>query len=289
LATFSVHFDGPITVDHKVPIRVLANTYLHMQRALDRSFLIQAHGEVWKGARLKTEEYAETAFIAEYPREGGIILDAVLETGGEIVEGIATAVKTFFDASQDEGITRFESMSDQLASRRTYVQQMNFNTPNFQDVANDPPHSWATNYSNKSVVKEVNQLVSQITPERLDGSTVEITLHGTRAHLPFQFDRAAALRFHNVTTRRELGAAFKVLVRIRSLDRGNSHAKPSAKVRNLFTDREVTLHIPTMADCEALHPFHNGQEVLLFVSPVIEALGFDLFGGDLQFLAVANG
>ena len=39
MATFSVHFDGPITVEHKVSIRVLAKTYEHMQRAIDRAYV----------------------------------------------------------------------------------------------------------------------------------------------------------------------------------------------------------------------------------------------------------
>jgi hypothetical protein len=99
LAVFSVHFDGPITIDHRVPIRVLAKTYEHMQRAIDRAYLIELHGEVWKHARLKANQYRETDFIAEYPREGGIILDAVREGAGAVLDRIAGSIRPVFEAA----------------------------------------------------------------------------------------------------------------------------------------------------------------------------------------------
>lgn len=287
MATFGIHFDGPITVDHKVTIRVLAKTYEHMQRAIDRAYLIDKYGEVWKHARLKYDQYQETDFIAEYPREGGIILNAVRKGGGVVIDRIAGAIRPVFEGAVLQGLAENKSMEDQILERREYVDSMGKDAPTYEQLAANPPARWATAYSNRSIIKEVDQLVAQITPARLEGSTVDVELYGQGAHLPFKFDACIAARFHTLSAQRDLGAVIQVSCIIRSLDRGNRHTKPSAKVENTTTGREVSLQLSSRVDFDALHPHHNGQEVRLFVCPIVEALGFDLNGGDLMFLSVA--
>jgi hypothetical protein len=287
LATFSVHFDGPITVNHRVPIRVLAKTYEHMQRAIDRAYLIDLYGEVWKHARLKDDQYRETDFIAEYPREGGIILDAVRDGAGVLIDRVAEAIRPVFESATQQAIEQQATMATQIAQRREYVGGMRENTLTYDQIVEDPPPNWASAYSNRSVIKEIDQLVAQITPRQLDGSIVDLSLYGNVSHLPFSFTAPIARSFHVIASQRELGAPLIVTARIRSLDRGNRFAKPSAKIENLSTNREVRLHLPRREDCDELHPHHNGEAVRLYVCPIIEALGFDIHGGDLLYLAVA--
>jgi hypothetical protein len=288
LAIFSIHFDGPIVVEHKVSIRVLANTYERMQRAIDRSYLIQRYGDVWKHARLKANQYPETEFIAEYPREGGIILDAVRAHAGPLLDRIADAIRPAFDGAVQQALDQHASIDEQLLERRNYVQQMAARTPTFEAVTADPPPNWASAYSNRSIVKEIDQLVTQVTPVRLEGSTIELLLQGERAHLPFLFDAQVARGFHRIAARRELASPMIVTASIRILDKGNRYAKPNAKILNLTTEREVKLHLSDQADFDLLHPHHNGQAVRLYVCPIVEALGFDLNGGDLLFIGVAE-
>ena len=272
MATFSIHFDGPITTDHKVSIRVLANTYAHMQRAIDRAFLIQQYGEVWKHARLKANQYAETEFLAEYPREGGIILDACRKNAGPFIDRIASAIRPVFDQALERGLEQYANLDAEMAERREYVRGMKERTPYYEAVAAEPPPNWATAYSNRSVVKEIDQLVSQVTPARLEGSTVEIGLAGDAQHLPFAFNDSIARRFHRIASQRELAAPMIVSASIRSLDRGNKFARPSAKILNVATGREVTLQLTGEPDCDALHPHHNGQVVRIYACPIVEAL-----------------
>lgn len=286
MATFSIHFDGPITTDHKVSIRVLSKTYEHMQRSIDRAYLINKYGAVWKHARLKEIDYIETEFIAEYPREGGIILDAIKNGAGRAIDRIAEAVIPVFDNAVNRGFAQHDDISRQQQQRLQYVQAMERNTPTFEALLADPPEIWASAYSNRSIVKEIDQLVNQIAPDRLDGSTVELTLNGERAHLPLLFDAQRAKNFHKIASLRELGAPLIANVIIRSLDRGNKHTKPSAKILNLATNREVALRIRSIEDFDELHPYHKGNPVELYVCPIIESLGFDVYGGDLIFLSV---
>lgn len=287
MATFGIHFDGPITTEHKVSIRVLSRTYEHMQRAIDRAYLIENYGQVWKHARLTNEQYKETEFIADYPREGGIILDAVKVGANAIVDRIASAIHPVFVEATERAVIQSTSISQQVSARKEYVQGVGARTQTFQDVIDNPPPNWAPAYSNRSVIKEVDQLVMQITPENLAGSTAEINLHGDTAHLPYVFTAQTARRFHNIASKRELGAPLLLNARIRSLDRGNKTTKPSAKIENLHTNRDVVLHLRTIEDFNELRPFHNGEPMQMYVCPIIEALGFDVNGGDLYYLAVA--
>ncbi|WP_295978876.1 hypothetical protein [uncultured Variovorax sp.] len=287
MATISIHFDGPITINHKAPIRVLANTYTHVQRAIDRAFLIETYGDVYKHQRLTSKQYADTVFLAEYPREGGIILDAFREGAGNIVDRIAESIRPVIDRALARGLLDHSSLSAQFRDRETYVIQMRENTQNYEEVVENAPTDWKNAYSNRSIVKEIDQLVSQITPTALAGSTAEIELHGNRPHLPYRFDARTASRFHKIAAHKELGAATIVNCVIRSLDRGNKNTKPSAKIHNLNTGREQTLLCFHHGDADRLHPHHNSEPVRLYVCPLFEALGFDVMSGDLVFIAVA--
>ncbi len=287
MATFSVHFDGPITIEHKVSIRVLAKTYEHMQRAIDRAYLINTYGEVWKHARLKADQYPETEFIAAYPREGGIFLDAARDGAERIIDRIAVAIRPVFEGAANRAIDQFEGIDAQFNNRQLYTQQIGHDIATYDQVAENPPPQWAPAYSNRAIVKEIDQLVGLVVPERVDGSIVDITLNGALPHLPFRFTPETAKRFHLIAAHRELGPAMAIPARIRALDRGNKFARPSAKIENLSSGREVNLQLHSRGDADELHPYHDGREVWLIVAPVIEAMGFDLRGGDLMFLRVA--
>lgn len=288
MASFSVHFDGDITIDHKVSVRVLANTYQHMQRAIDRAFLVGKYGVVEKHERLTKAEYRETEFIAEYPQEGGIVLDAFKQGAGRLVDRIYGATSVVFQSAVDQAFDQHQSISQQLSVRRQYAEQMGNRSRPFSDLLEDPPDVWAAAYSNRSIVKEIDQLVGQITRSDLETSTVDLMLNGTRPHLPLQFTPAIARSFHKIAADRELGPPMIARVTIRILDAGNKNTKPNAKILNLDTLKEVNLHLSSDTDFAALHPYHNGDdEVRIHVCPIVEAKGFDLRGGDLMFLQVA--
>lgn len=282
MALFSIHFDGPITVDHKVSVRVLAGTYEHMQRAIDRAYLIEKHGEVWKHARLKGKEYAETEFLALYPREGGIILDAVRAGAEGIIDRVAAAVFPVFEKAIESGQDYSKSLATQYSERIGYISDMGADTQSFEDLLNNKPASWAVAYSNRSIVKEISPLVGLI--KRDEGSIVDVNLVGSRTYPQMTFTQDTAKKFSAIVSQKTLAAPLRVRVKIRALDRGNSRTMPSAKIENVVTGREVILHLHEREDFNLLHPLHDGREIEIYASPLMEALGFDLYGGDLVFL-----
>src|SRR5660397_47081 len=106
MASFSIHFDGTISIDHKVSVRVLAKTYEHMQRAIDRAHLVNKYGAVYKNAHLKDEDYALTQFMAEYPRAGGIYLDAIRDGAEAIVDHLQEAIRRVYEPALDAGLNQ---------------------------------------------------------------------------------------------------------------------------------------------------------------------------------------
>lgn len=282
MALFSIHFDGPITVDHKVPVRVLANTYEHMQRAIDRAYLIEKHGEVWKHARLKGNEYADTEFLALYPREGGIVLDAVRAGAEGIIDRIAAAVSPVFEKAIESGGDYTKSLAVQYGERIEYISDMGSDTQTFEHLLANRPASWSVAYSNRSIVKEISPLVGLI--KREEGSIVDLNLVGSRTYPQMTFTPEVSRRFSAIVSAKTLASPIRVRVKIRALDRGNSRTMPSAKIENLTTGREVALHMLERDDFNVLHPLHDGREIEIYAAPLMEALGFDLYGGDLVFL-----
>jgi hypothetical protein len=290
-AKFSVHFDGPITTNHHLSVRAMARTYEHVQRAIDRAYLVEKYGVVWKHARLKAEDYEHVDFIAAYPQEGGIILDAVrrgTEISGQIIDRIASAMTAPFERAMRGGLDENAALRDQLGQRRRYVHDIGRQqVPSLQTLIENPPREWARAYSNRSILKEIDQLTTQIVPDELDGSSVEISLYGNHARSTYAFTPDIAARFHGIVAARELGPVVLVNARIRDLDRGNKFSKPKAKILNIDSGREASLHLASEADFHALHPYHTADSVPIFASPFLEAGGFDVNGGDLVFVAVA--
>lgn len=181
-AVFSIHFDGPIVIEHKVSLRVMAKTYEHMQRAIDRAYLDTKYGSVWKHARLKQEDYERTEFLAEYPRECGIILDGIKIGAETIIDRINGALAVPFERAVQQGIEEHASIVEQLPQRRQFAHARREQLVTYQDMVDHPDARVVRAYSDRSIVKEIDQIASMVKPKELDGSYVELRLNGSRAH-----------------------------------------------------------------------------------------------------------
>lgn len=285
---FSIHLDGPIVLNHRVSLRVMAKTYDHMQRAIDRAYLDIKYGNVWKHARLKREDYQQTEFIAEYPREGGIVIDGIKAGASKIIDRINNAICEPFDKALNFGIKEHASIIDQLQKQRIKTQSSPGDLRTYQDMLENPNQKIIRAYSDRSIVKEIDQIVSIIKPEENCGSSVEIKLYGSTAHPTYTFDTNMAKRFHEVVSQRELGEPVLIRGKIRLLDKGNSFSPMKAKIINLDTNREIVLHLGSEKDFSRLHPYHTADQVFMFASPLIEYGAYDPNGGDMYFVDIAD-
>jgi len=289
MTSFSVHFDGDITHDHKLPVRVLGKTYTCMQSAIDRSHLINTYGNVWKYAKLKGFQYPETEFIANYPREGGIWLDALKHGANLVIDRINSTIAPLYERAQQQGADDADSFLNQIADRKRYVDGMQLRVPDYSEWQLDQRGEWARAYSDRSVAKEIDQLVSQVSAKHLHNSTVQIQLHGSSAYPIYEFDSRKSKRFHRIVASREVGPALRLRIRVTVLDRGFNSRRPSAKAVNINNDKEFALYIVREGGADDVHRIHDNGEYEIYAAPVMEANGFDVNRGDYVFLGIVNG
>lgn len=293
-ASFSVHFDGDITINHMLPVRVLGKTYSSMQSAIDRAYLINKYGKITKYAKLKSEEYIDTAFIASYPREGGIWLDSAKEAADSIIDSINSTLAPLFEKARTSGKEQIISLSEQIINETDRSRQLAQRIPHFDQWSLESRDEWAHLYSNRSIAKEIDQLVSQITIKNLLNSVVEIQLYGSQSYPIYTFNKSLAKSFHRVVSKRELGPPVRIDVRVTILDRGHKERHPGAKAVNISNDKEFILHLPRPRTddyslIEQVHQIHDGGTYQIYASPIMEAGGFDINRGDYVFLGISNG
>lgn len=283
-------FDGPMVVNHRITVRTAQKTYEHLQRAIDRAYLAEKYGEVWKHARLSAEDYGNADFLAEYPEEGSIILEAFQRLnplGQKIVDRIVDAIRDPYEKSRDLGVDAVEDFAEQIQTQRRRAQAKNAEIPSFAQVQISPPEQWRENYNKRSITKEIDQLVSQITAGDRSENEVNLTLDNGKITRRFEFDAEVTPRFHKFCAMRTLGDLFVMRAKITLLDRGNRQRRPKAKIINLDTMKEVNLSLNSEVHFYELHRLHTDEEIRIYVAPLVEAGGFDFLGGDLVYISLA--
>lgn len=288
-ATIQIHFDGPISIEHSVTLRTLSRTLDHMQSAIDRAYLDVKYGEVWKHARLKGDDYNQTDFLLGRPRDGGFIIDMVSSVGSPIVKRIKQSVEGVFQTPTEEGIAEAVRIRQQLQGRRDQINSQLITPREYADFIQHPDVQMIRPYGDKSINKEIDQILALIRNKEFAGSTFELGFAGEDIETQnYMFDRDKAMQFHDLVSRKALGEPVICEGSLRSLDRGNQFAERKGKFTNLATGRDVSLHIAKGDDFDALVPYlgDNAPKVRMLACPIIEYGAFDPKGGDLLFVSL---
>lgn len=286
-AIIQIHFDGPIATEHNVTLRTLSRTLDHMQAAINRAHLDVKYGQVWKHAQLKTEDYSQTDFLLGRPRDGGFIMDMASEIGSPIVRRIKQAVDAVLQAPVEEGLEEATRIRQQLQNRREQIDTNIILPRSYADFMNQPDPQMVRPYGDRSINKEIDQVLALIRRDEFAGSTFELGFAGDDIQTQnYLFDRATAVRFHNIVSKRALGEPLFCEGTLRSLDRGNQFAGRKGKFRNSVTGRDVNLYIAKGEDFDALGQYLRDEAPLMKIlaCPMIEYGAFDPKGGDLLFV-----
>ena len=287
----SIHFDGPIAKDHTVQLRTFSKTLTNIQTAIDRAYLDVKYGSIWKNARLKADDYADTDFLLEQTREGGFIADLI--GGGkssDIVGRIHQAVMPAYEQARAPVPVEQEKLVDQAEVRRKHYNAGAQRPATFEELVERPNPALARAYGDRSIVKEFDQIASAIRARHNDGSLVEIDLHAGRALPRFVFDHSTASAFHEVVSVRTLGDLVEIPVTLRALDSGNGGIS-KAKAYNRISKKEFNLHIHTDRGFSSLRKYlkkRNPPEFTIIAVPVLEYASFDPMAGDMYFISVAG-
>jgi hypothetical protein len=278
--SLSLHFEGEILVDHMVSARTLGKSLTHTQNAIDRAFLDLKHGNLWKYARMSGDDYPSADFIALYPEEGGFIQKLLSNSGKSIINRISSALTPAMERVLAEGEEVASSMYQQVENRKDQIAYGIVEPAHFQELVDNPGEKMNKTYADRSINREVDQVLSIIRSRYSGKSFLEIEMQGTRTHT-YEFKKYKSEKFHSIVSRREVGDPVIYVARVRQLDRDLRNGK----VVNLQNNRPVIVHFLRDKDFVKAHPFlGNNKEMIFIGAPVIEYGTFDPNAGDIYFI-----
>lgn len=276
-----LHFDGDIAKNHTVSLRTLGNSLSHLQAAVNRAHLDTRYGEVWKGARLRKEDYEATELWTMPSQEGGFIIDFVNQsprikkTLARMVEAITPAV----EKSRSKALTTAGSLAQQLDLRNEQV-RLGIITP--QSLEEYLPKASQKPYGDRAINKEIDLLISVVRTPNSGTSTIELKIGGDKSST-FTFNKHQSELFHSLVSSRALGDPLLFSAKVMELDSKNK----TSRVFNEITQREVKLIFADDQSFGEIKTYLGVNIPMQFIGcPVYEGGTFDAKGGDVFFLSL---
>ncbi len=293
-AEISLHYDGPIAKDHKLSLRVLGGALDNLQGAIDRAVIDVKYGSVWKHARLKNSDYPLAEFDITGFREGGFIADlrqSLSGLGPAVLDRVRSALVPGHAAAIADAGAVYDNLANQATLRKQTLEAGALDAPEFSQFLNGRNEEINGQFGDRSILKEIDQLLTPIRASANAGSTLEITITTDVANTVVLFDQRIAKKFHRVVSTRRIGNPLTISAQVRSLNQGNNFQGSKGKLENLDTGREFILHIPSEAAFNSLLPYlekgEQQQTMAIIACPVLEYESFDPYGGDMYFLKLA--
>lgn len=287
----SIHFDGPIAKSHAVQLRTFSKTLGHIQTAIDRAYLDNKYGNIWKFARLQSEDYPKTDFILQQTREGGFIADLLGDKDSStIVTRIYNAVAPAYEQAQAVTIPKEPKLTDLGEQRKRHYKAGAQRPIPYSQLIENPDQKQTRAYGDRSIVKEFDQIASAIRSRSGDGSLVEVNLSTDKAYPTFVFDAETSAKFHSVVSTKTLGDPVELSITLRALDSGNGGIS-KAKALNLESNKEFNLHISSERSFAGLRKYlkkKNPPPFVVIGCPILEYGAFDPLAGDMYFIDVVK-
>lgn len=278
----SIHFEGDIAHNHQVSMRTLGKTLSHLQSAMDRAFLENKYGNIFKHARMSASDYEETEFLVQEPKEGGYIIDFLSnnETTKKILDRLSLALTPAFTAAKIQGQTTAQTFGQQLETRQSQIEHKIIKPKSYTEMLENPSRKIIRKYGDRSIVKELDQILSIIRSGYSGESSFEIIVNGTRSHT-FTFNKQISNNFHQVVSERSIGEPVIYKALVTSLD---SKTK-KGKITNAENDKTAIIHFCNdIALLKAKNYLGEKAEMNFIGCPLIEYGAFDPQAGDIYFL-----
>lgn len=280
-----IHFDGDIAENHQVSMRTLGRTIFHLQNALDRAYIENKYGSLWKHARMRGSDYEESTFLVQEPAEGGYVLDflASNDVTKKIVDRLAAALGPALEQAMQDGEDVAQSLAQQVETRQMQVEKKILEPQTFEHLVNNPSQKVIRSYGDRSITKEIDQILSIIRSQHAGESTFELVMKGSKTHT-FQFNRHTSEKFHRVVSKRSLGDPVIYVAKVSSLDFKNR----SGKILNVTNEKTANIHFSNTGSFHKAKEYLGTNNEMTFIGcPVIEYGAFDPQAGDIHFIDIA--
>ena len=146
-----------------------------------------------------------------------------------------------------------------------------------------PDPSIIRKYGEKSILKEIDQILSIIRAEKFGDNYFDLSLDPGQKKT-FSFDRNRSNNFSSIIRKRSVGNPLVYKGTIRALDT----VTKIGKFINSGTKKTCNILFSSSTDIISIREFLGDQkEILFYGSPVIEYGSYDLNAGDIYFLMLA--
>lgn len=277
-----IHYDGDIAQNHQIPMRILGKCLTHIQSAIDRAYLDIKHDGVWKYARMAPDDYIKTEYIIQSPKEGGYILDffSSIKESKKIANRISSAI----DQALEQVKTQTTSIKDQVLLRKNQILQEIKKPISFSLLFDHPSPEIVRQYGDRSIAKEIDQVLTTIRSDYSGDSTFELSLTGDGTK-KYDFNKQKSISFHDAVSKRSVGIPVQYAGQI---------DEPSMKKRRCkFTNNEngktSILHLNSDEDFLLIHPYAVPDKEIKFIGcPLIEFGALEPNCGDIFFIELDN-
>lgn len=287
-ALIQLTLDGSLVHDnHKVSMRVLGQCMVSIQSAADRAYLDVRYGNVWKHQRLHYKNRPETDFLVGDPREGSYVIEFLSAQGRSIVDRIRRAINEPYAKAIAGGDDQVYTISHQIAARKGAIENRILVPQEYQQFLERPDELATRTYGDKSINKEINQMLSPIRKD--NDAELKLVLKPSDEDVAetFEFKHETALAFKRVISQRQLGNPVIYHGQLRTLDRGhNQRSNFKGKFINIENDKDIVINIQSYEDFLTLVPYMDGQVFKIVACPIIEYSSFDQVAGDIQFIEI---
>ena len=290
-------FDGPIVRDNKISLRTTARTADHLQSAIDRAYLETRYGDVFKYQKLKKHEYEVVDFIVLPSSPGSFIQSIEALRKSEITQSIVNKIDAALGrayAKTKQDIDPASPSIKEQALQRAQVFQKNQEAPNYKELVDSEIKSLTDAYSERSINKEIDQILALLRQDNHIGSTLEMSLYGSKPLGKYDFNHFTAERFHKIVAERRVGKPFILDIELRSLDAGKAGSIATGKGKNLTSGKECSMLIPDPVVFGKLAPHLRRvrrKKLSLVACPIFEYDAWDPVAGDIvviKFLSAAT-
>lgn len=279
----SLTFDGGIAPESQIALRNLGRSLTHLQSAIDRAYLDVKRGDVWKHTRLSNEDYPNTVFMVGNPREGSYIVDFLSNTawGGRIVDRISTALSPIHEMITAGGLEEVESIADQVDHRKIQLENNLIEPRSAADILDNPQLLMARRYGDKSILKEIGQILSPLASDHTPGGSIKISLQNRNTQ-EYEYTPALSRRFINKINEKTLAEPFLYTGKIVQIDsdilKGRFNSSHSSK--------KCVIHFRDIDDLMTVSPYFNRDDISFYASPIVEYGTYDPHRGDIFFISL---
>ena len=154
----------------------------------------------------------------------------------------------------------------------------------FKAFFKNPSKEVVRRYGDRSIAKEIDQVLSTIRPEYAGDSTFELLLTGESTKT-YSFNRVSSQNFHDAVSRRSLGVPVVYRGIMKQLDIDNKRGK----FKNGDTGTTSMLHFGSEKDFLKAHPYLTPDNPIQFIGcPLIEFGALEPKSGDVYFVDIID-